>query len=361
MARRVLHGLSIVLVAVAGLCALTLVGVWLWFQSDAGQRAVLGRLQRELAPAGLEIEAGRLSGSLVSSLRLDDVTVRGCAQGLRVRVRRVTVRYPLTSVLRGRPRLDVVAEEPAVDDLPRGACARAHRGAKRLALRPVEVRRLQIERGVVALPGLPRCSVSGTVTPAAIGLTLAARAREAGPLGGPVRARLRLEGPPGSIRVSGEVRPGQGRVAISGRIDLRTRTASVDLAPSGLVVTPERGQARLVTSGRAHLALRRTASGRFTFTVRGGGEYQRRVIDPALHGAVTDGEVMDRFSETTQGAWTARIDGRTGPRGLYSRFAVELRDETRPAAVVKGTLAAPRGGRPRFHATIVSREGHRME
>src|SRR5262245_3313947 len=97
VARRVLRGLAVALVVVAGLCALVRVGVWAWFQSDAGQRYVLGRLRGALAPAGVELDVGHLGGSLATNLRLEDVTVRACAAGVRVRASRLTIRYPVTS------------------------------------------------------------------------------------------------------------------------------------------------------------------------------------------------------------------------------------------------------------------------
>jgi len=339
-------------VVVAGLLALMRVGVWAWFQSDAGQRYVLKRLRGALAPAGVELDVGHLAGSMVTNLRLEDVTVRACAAGVRVRARRLTIRYPLASLLRGRPRVDVAAEAPLVDGLPRRACGKAARRA-RGPLPPVEVRRIRIDRGTIAFAGAPRVAVSGMVTPKQVDLDLAASGTAPAPLDGPLRAHVHVDGPPTAIRLAGEIRPGRGRVGVFGRVDTRRGTASLELTPKGVTLTPARGEAQLVASGKAHLTAVRRARGRIVLDIRGEGGYRRRVIDPELHADEEDA-TMDRFAEESRGTWSARLRGRAGPRGLRGHFVVDLHDGPRRAAVVKGTLAAPRGGHPRFRAQILS-------
>ena len=94
MARRILRGVFISLAVLAGLCVVLIVSAWLWVRSQAGQRYVLDRLRHELGSrAGVELEASRLSGSLLSSLRLEGVNLRACEQKLRVRAASVTIDF----------------------------------------------------------------------------------------------------------------------------------------------------------------------------------------------------------------------------------------------------------------------------
>jgi hypothetical protein len=411
VARRILRGVFISLAVLAGLCVVLIVGAWLWVRSDAGQRYVLDRLRQELGSrAGVEIEASRLSGSLLSSLRLEGVTLRACEQKLRVSAASATIDFSIVSIVRGAPRVAMIVDEPVVGPLAPGDCAspperKAARPPKRIDLEhfaihrgsvklpsgkpPIEIHAIEVDaHGVIVPDGVSRVQfraaaepfsegsgstvqISGTVASDGIDVDVQATVakddipRSAG-VRGPVAAQVKVTGTPAALRVEGELKPQKGVVRVSGTIDAVDGSADLALEPSGVSFSPAVGESEVTASGQVRLQAKHDQPDSVHLDVRGHGEYSRRVIDPSLVNLTKGGgaATMNRHSEQMVGGhWNGHLEGRAGEQGLDTELRIELDPETKggPTTLLVGTLVMRPGGKPRLEAKVIARDAKRTE
>jgi hypothetical protein len=411
VARRILRGVFISLAVLAGLCVVLIVSAWLWVRSQAGQRYVLDRLRHEIGSrAGVELEATRLSGSLLSSLRLEGVTVRACEQKLRVRAASVTIDFSLMSIVRGAPRLSLVIDEPVASPLAPADCASPpprkpteppkridlehlaiHRGSVDFPSEstPIQIHAIEVDaHGVIIPDGISRVQfraaaepfsqgsgssvqLSGTVASDGVDIDVQGTVakddipRSAG-LRGPVTAHVQVKGTPAALSLEGELKLQKGVVRLSGTVDAVDPSADLSLEPSGVSFSPAVGESEVTASGQVRLQAKRDKPDSVRLDVRGRGEYSRKVIDPSLLNVTKGGggEAMKRHSEQVEGGhWNGRLEGRAGEDGLDTELRVELDPENKggPTTLLVGTLVMRPGGKPRLEAKIVARDAKRTE
>jgi len=102
-----------VLIAVGVTAAL---GFRLWLGSQRGQRAVQQRLDTWVAQkSNGRLHVGKISGSLVSGVRLDSVELYDRKGRVALRAASVRARYSAAQVLAGRPVLQVDVDRPELD------------------------------------------------------------------------------------------------------------------------------------------------------------------------------------------------------------------------------------------------------
>jgi hypothetical protein len=311
MAHRVLRAVGIALLSLVVLCGALALGAWVWLQTDSGRETVLRRANRRLAEEGVAIEADRMGGRVLSSVRLENVEAQLCPEKLRVRARRLRIDYSLWSVLHGTPQLSLLVEEPSVAKLPASACAGADGGPRLLRL----PRRIELERVRVTSGG----------------------------------SRLEIAGVAGSdgidLRVDGVLAPGRqvrGLLALHARVTGRLEDLRLagELAPAArsVRIVPAVGEADVVLSGRMELEGRGGLAEGFEVSARGEGRYSRRLIDPDLV-PVAGGRALERFAQPgSGGVWRGRLNGRAGGKGARLRFHFELAGEKKAKTVLEGTF-----------------------
>jgi hypothetical protein len=405
MLRRVLHVVFVAIVVVTGLCAAAVVGTWIWLRTDAGQRFVVERLRAPLRAAGMDLDADGVSGTLFSSLRLNGMTVRLCAQKISIQARSVEVRYGLISILRGAPVIGVTVEDPVVDANGDAACGGAPGGAAPSLPRRVVLRSVEIHRGVVVSgsqrltaiellgdgaidrdgggapaltfhiakasarifsePSDSHLELSGQVSPEKVDLDLtAAVARDdlarhaAGAVSaGPVAVHLHVAGPTGLVRLEGHVATALGEADVSGTIDAPGRRAELALATKRLVIAPAGSDVEIAASAKVRILAAAGDNDAIRLALRGRGDYTRRGYDPSLAGA----SMKRHLEDLPGGSWSGSAEGSVGRDGLSTRFHIDLSSEGKreaaPASIVlTGKLVVPRSGRPRLEANVAARE-----
>jgi hypothetical protein len=119
----------------------------------------------------------------------------------------------------------------------------------------------------------------------------------------------------------------------------------------------------VVLSGRAQLSAHSPSGHSLRFVLRGRGTYTRRVLDPALRKTTRRGGAgMQAFAqEAPGGEWDAHAEGRADEHGLFVEFEIVLTAtqrtpmDRRSNALLHGTFALPRDGKPALHAKIDAR------
>jgi hypothetical protein len=408
MPRRVLRIAFVAIAVLTGLGAMVVVGTWVWLGTDAGQRFILERLRAPLRGHGLELDADRVSGTVFSSLRLNGLTLRLCAQKISIRARSADVQYGLMSIIRGAPVVSVAVDEPVVDTNSDATCGAAPGGAAPSLLPRVVLRSLEIHKGVVGAgsrhlsaielqgdgmvdrdgggapaltfhitkasalifsePGDSHLELSGQVAPDKVDVDLTAAvtrddlARHAAGAvsAGPVALHLHVAGPPGALRLEGQVTTALGQADVSGTIDGPGRHADLALATKRVVIAPAGSDVEIAASARLRLVVNSEAGGdkdEVRLNVRGHGDYTRRGFDPSLAGAA----MRRHLEDLPGGSWSGTAEGSLGGDGLSSRFHIDLSSEGKreaaPASIVlSGKMVVPRTGRPRLEANVAARD-----
>lgn len=400
MLRRALHVATVAIAILAGLSAAAIAGAWLWLRTDGGQRVILEHIRAPLRAAGVELDAEHITGTLISSLRLNGVTARLCAQRISVQARSVAVEYRILSLLRSAPDVALTVDQPVVRQnavpcsLPAGDPPAL---PKRIVLRRLEIRdgvvgsaltqielvgEGRVERDSAGGPAFSfdlakasariftepsdgRLELSGHVTADTVDLELTASvARDdlarhaAGAVdAGPISAELHAVGPPDALRIEGHAKTALGDADVSGTVDAPGRRAEIILVSRRLAIAPPGSDVEIGASAELRVIAAPDAKGALRMTVRGHGDYTRRGFDPSLAGASMKRHLEDLPGGTWSGSAEATADG----DALSARFHVNLssqgKREAAPANVVlSGKLVMPRAGRPRLEASITPRE-----